>query len=443
MFPFRSADWQRNRGLFILNAPALVKILLTFGLILGLSKRVPLAGCLFGGSVLIGSWMGLTPGDILHVLWVEATGSQTLWLALIITLILILSDLMAKSGQQARIVSAFQAVSPSPRFTAASLPALIGLLPMPGGALFSAPMVGAAMENVPVKPELKVAINYWFRHIWEFWWPLYPGIILAISLFSIEAWKLCAVQAPLTLGSVLGGIVFILPAVSPGHSTPSPLSRDKFVELLQEVMPILVVICVLFGLQGSVALAELVTGVTIAWPQYLSFVLALVTAIGMVSRASSMGMRTVSAAALNMGVLRMVLTVVGIMVFKGGLVQSGAIDQVRVELDAYQVPTLTIIALLPFIAGLVTGIAFAFVGVSFPLVVALVPEGRSPLPYAVLAYGFGFMGMMLSPLHLCLLVTKEYFRADLVDGYRYLWKPVLLCLIWTVSLYFIYTALLG
>ncbi len=32
------------------------------------------------------------------------------------------------------------------------------------------------------------------------------------------------------------------------------------------------------------------------------------------------------------------------------------------------------IALLPFVAGLVTGIAIGFVGASFPLVVALIPE---------------------------------------------------------------------
>jgi hypothetical protein len=139
----------------------------------------------------------------------------------------------------------------------------------------------------------------------------------------------------------------------------------------------------------------------------------------------------------------MVLTVFGIMAFKGVLVQSGAIEQVRAELVEYHIPSILIISVLPFIAGLVTGIAFAFVGASFPLVVALVPDAHSPVPYAVLAYGFGYMGMMLSPIHLCLLVTNEYFCADLATGYRYLWKPVFFGLAWTGLLFSIYRLVLG
>lgn len=429
--------------MLILSVPALAKILLTFGLILGFSRFMPLYACVFGGSVLIGLWMGGSIGPILVSVVAESTSSQALWLALVITLILILSDLLAKSGQQQRIVATFQAISPSRRFTSAALPALIGLLPMPGGALFSAPMVDTAIGKDNVKPEIKVAINYWFRHIWEFWWPLYPGIILAISLFSVPAWKLIAAQIPLTFASVVAGILFVLPSLSTSPSADSRFSRNGLVELLREVMPITVVVGVLFGMQAAVGVVESVLGASLGWPQYLSFTLALVASILLVVRRNSLSAGLVSAAALNPGVLRMVLTVLGIMAFKGMLVHSGAIEQVRLELAAYHVPSLVVVSLLPFIAGLVTGIAFAFVGVSFPLVVALLPQGHSPFPYAVLAYGFGYMGMMLSPLHLCLLVTKEYFRADLIEGYRYLWKPAVFCMICTLLLYFGYRAVLG
>ena len=428
--------------MLILGVPALVKILLTFGLILALSRFVPLYACVFGGSVLIGLWMGGPVASILASVAAESTSSQSLWLALVITLILILSDLLAKSGQQQRIVVTFQAISPSRRFTSAALPALIGLLPMPGGALFSAPMVDTAIGAERIKPEVKVAINYWFRHIWEFWWPLYPGIILAISLFSVPAWKLIAAQIPLTFASVVAGILFVLPPFRPGASEGSRFSRGSLGELLREVMPIVVVVGVLFGLQATVEGIETVLGTSLGWPQYLSFALALVASILLVVRRNSLSAGSVSRAALNPGVMRMVLTVLGIMAFKGMLVHSGAIEEVRVELAAYHVPSLVVVSVLPFIAGLVTGIAFAFVGVSFPLVVALLPQGHSPYPYAVLAYGFGYMGMMLSPLHLCLLVTKEYFRADLIEGYRYLWKPAVFCMIWTLLLYLGYRAIL-
>ena len=43
---------------------------------------------------------------------------------------------------------------------------------MPAGALFSAPFVAAVDEGGELESSHKVAINYWFRHIWEDWWPL-------------------------------------------------------------------------------------------------------------------------------------------------------------------------------------------------------------------------------------------------------------------------------
>lgn len=429
--------------MMIFALPALVKLVLTFVLMLVLSRFVPLYVGLFAGTLVIGAWMGLSPVPILKSILGAAGSSHTIWLTLVIALILVLSELLKKSGQLERIVSSFQDISPGTRFTLAAMPALIGLLPMPGGALFSAPMVDTALGGNEVKAEVKVAINYWFRHLWEYWWPLYPGIILAISLFGLPAWQMMAVQAPLTLGAVLGGIIFILSLLPAFEEPPNGFSWSKAKPFLIETIPITMVVVFLFGLQGTVALIGRIAGTTIPWSQYLSFVIGLGASLLMVVRRNRMPWTAVKKSFLNRGILPMVMIVFGIMVFKGMLVDSKAIEQVRWELAAYDIPPVAVIALLPLIAGLVTGIAIGFVGTAFPLVVTLLPAGHSPLPYAVLAYGFGYMGMMLSPLHLCLLVTKEYFCADLLLGYRYLWKPTVLGLAWTLMLFLVYREVLG
>jgi len=429
--------------MLIFSLPALVKLVVTFVLMLVLSRFVPLYAGLFAGTFVIGAWMGLSPADILKVVWGAATSSQTLWLTLIIAFILVLSELLKRSGQLERIVSTFQAISPGTRFTLAAMPALIGLLPMPGGALFSAPMVDTALGDNQVKPEVKVAVNYWFRHLWEYWWPLYPGIILAISLFGLPAWQMMAAQAPLTLGALLGGILLILPLLPPFDDQATAFSWTKSKPFLIEAMPIAVVVAVLFGLQGLVAAIGSLAGTTIPWSQYLSFVIGLGASLAVVVSRNHMPWPAVKDSFLNRGIIPMVMIVLGIMVFKGMLIDSKTIEQVRWELAEYNIPPLAIIALLPLIAGLVTGIAVGFVGTSFPLVVTLLPAGHSPFPYAVLAYGFGYMGMMLSPVHLCLIVTKEYFAADLLAGYRYLWKPTIVGLIWTMALFLVYRTVLG
>ena len=65
-------------------------------------------------------------------------------------------------------------------------PVLIGLLPMSGGAILSAPMVKSmGMHHKQYGAHLSY-INYWFRHIREYGWPLYPGILLATALSGVD-----------------------------------------------------------------------------------------------------------------------------------------------------------------------------------------------------------------------------------------------------------------
>lgn len=423
--------------------PALVKLMATFVIILAFSRFAPLYVGLLAGTFIIGAWTGLPLMRILDAVWVAASSPAALWLSSVIVLILVLSELLNRSGQLERIVSSFQAISPGTRFTLAAMPALIGLLPMPGGALFSAPMVDSALGKNKVSAEVKVAINYWFRHVWEYWWPLYPGIILAISLFGHPAWQVIALQSPLTLGALAGGIIFVL-ALLPDFDEPdTKFSLYNAKTFFWETIPITMVVAILFGLQGTVALLGRIAGVTIPWPQYLSFAIGLLAALLFVVRRNGMSWPSVKESLLNKDIVPMVMIVFGIMAFKGMLIESETIEHVRRELAAYNIPPVVVIAVLPLIAGLVTGIAIGFVGTSFPLVVTLFPPGHSPFPYEVLAYGFGFMGMMLSPLHLCLLVTKEYFCADFMVGYSYLWKPALMVMGWTVTLFLIYRAVFG
>ena len=95
---------------------------------------------------------------------------------------------------------------------------------------------------------------------------------------------------------------------------------------------------------------------------------------------------------------------------------SRAVVDIRTELMTYRIPMLLVIVIMPFLSGLITGIGIGFVGTSFPLVIPLFPPTPlfNFLSYAALAYVFGFMGMMLSPVHLCFLVTKDYFKAGLL-----------------------------
>lgn len=96
--------------------------------------------------------------------------------------------------------------------------------------------------------------------------------------------------------------------------------------------------------------------------------------------------------------------------------------------------------LVPFIVGGVVGITIAFVGTTFPILISLITalgETQFMLPYMMLALASGFVGVLLSPLHLCLLLSNEYFQTSLGPVYRYLWLPSISLLIAACSYFFL------
>jgi len=106
---------------------------------------------------------------------------------------------------------------------------------------------------------------------------------------------------------------------------------------------------------------------------------------------------------------------------------SGAIDALPRTFEQSGMPHVVIFFTLPFIVGLLTGLTVAFVGATFPIIVAM--TGGVPDPAAItFAFASGFAGVMLSPTHLCLLLTVRYFHADLGATYRLLYVPTLLVL---------------
>ncbi|GAG60110.1 unnamed protein product, partial [marine sediment metagenome] len=88
---------------------------------------------------------------------------------------------------------------------------------------------------------------------------------------------------------------------------------------------------------------------------------------------------------------------------------------------------------------LMTGITHAAVGISFPIIMPfLFPETGINMGSVVLAFMAGFAGVLLSPVHVCLSITKDYFNADSKKLYKLLVPAVLIMLAGAFALYFLY-----
>jgi hypothetical protein len=175
---------------------AVAKILIVFFGVLTVSRiRIPLGIGLIGGGLLLDLWSGKSL-QVLPADFMQALMRPELWLLTInISLIMEIGHFMASDENGKAIVSLARRYG-GKHGQAASLvliPAAIGLVPLPGGALFSAPLVGQSTENSS-SPEWKAAVNYWFRHILEYWWPLYPVVIVTLSIFTLQTWKFMLLQ---------------------------------------------------------------------------------------------------------------------------------------------------------------------------------------------------------------------------------------------------------
>ncbi|MFO7783836.1 MAG: DUF401 family protein [Thermodesulfobacteriota bacterium] len=409
---------------FLDTIPALIKVGAAFVLIVGLNRiRLHLSAALFAGAVFLGAAMRMPPAEIAAAVADTLLDPGIAALLLIVTVILVLSRIMSDSGQMERIVSSFTRLTQDSRLAAMVMPALIGLLPMPGGALFSAPMVESACREDSVRPEVKTAVNYWFRHMWEYWWPLYPGVILAVSLLGVEAWRFMLCQLPLTGFTLAAGVLFLRPLLPrhKGEGTDAPKidRREAWQAFRREVRPITLVILAL----PAVWLLEALSGVNT--PKLTAVFLGLGLCLLLVIVQNRPSPRRVVRTLLNRSSTGLLLLICGIMAFKGVLMESHAVGLIQEEMVRYGIPPLAVLMAVPFLAGFITGIAVGFVGASFPLVIALL-AGRTGLDYlahATMAFAFGYMGMMLSPVHVCLLVTRDYFRASLGAAYRHLLAP--------------------
>lgn len=422
------------------SIPVLIKIMCIFTLILIMSRlRLSLSICLLIGSLVLGLWMNLGPMRLVHSALFSLTRLQTISLFLIVGFILILSRIMKESGHLDRIVESFGKLSKDDRTASLVMPALIGLLPMPGGALFSAPMVETVLSNRSINGERKTAVNYWFRHLWEYWWPLYPGVVLAVALLEVETWRFMLIMAPMTLVMVMVGIVFILrPLGKVSIYQKQGVSWAGIKEFLWEIIPILIVVFIIMALAGLTGLLSYI-GFDLKIPGAISILPGLIASIIWVCIVNHISFRRFLSSVIDRNILPMLFLIAAIMIFKGIMMDSNAVLETRNELIAYKIPIILIILIMPFFSGLITGIAIGFVGLSFPLIIPLFPTSNlfDYLSYAALAYTFGYIGMMISPVHLCLLLTKDYFKASLLGSYRYLIMPSLTVMITGVVIFLI------
>lgn len=384
-----------------------LKLLFVLALIIvALRKKLSVGITLFGAGLVTALIYRVDFALLLEGYWELLKSKRFISLTSVILLITILGQLLKELKFLDKLTDACRSLPGGNKTAVAVLPPLVGLMPMPGGSLLSAPLVGNVLSDEKYAPHFRTASNYWFRHIVEFFWPIYPGIILTEAITGMPIGKVSLIQFPFTIIMTGLGLIFFIRKID-NHSRSAPHLFTALWGILKSIWPIALAILIYGVFKVNLALA----------------VLSAVIILILTARPSRDSLRT----ALKHGLsYKLIFLIYGTLSFQTALELSGAIGSIPKLTTQLNLPEELVIFLVCFTAGILTGMVAAFVALSYTLLAGFLYLPEIVPAHIMLAYLSGYLGMILSPTHLCLILTNEYFHSDLLKVYRQIIIPVIL-----------------
>ncbi len=352
------------------------------------------AFCILAGLLVLGL-LTLGPGGLLTALSTGLTDLHIWDITASVALIAILGSVMRELGQLDEMMDGLRSLGIRGRGLMAVSSALLGLLPVPGGAILSASVVDEERKNLKLGEKGPATANLLFRHLNFFIYPLSPALIFLASpdVLDVSIPALIVALLPASLAHLASSALSSFYGLRPSGTSPKrPFNARDLAGLLKGLIPIL----------AAPVLGSL--GLWLSPSLCISILLSLLLARPSreVLRKALMGLRKSKAHSFAVPVLLALL-------FRAVFKASGASGVLRALLSKVPVPEWLALCVLAFFLGLATG------AVMLPLT-AILPADVSMVE-GVLAYAGAVAGYVISPLHLCFIVTAEYFGLRQVDMY--------------------------
>lgn len=394
----------------------LVGVILAFIVILILIRRkVNFGFALLLGSLIVGifSLQIITLIDIPKAM-IEASiysfenqqiMTETLELAILMTLIFVLAKTMQETGAITQLINSLRTFF-SKGGILAVIPAVYGLMPVPGGALFSAPLIDKEGEKYNLKNNQKNFLNVWFRHIW---FPIYPIssamiLICSVKFSGLPIQMLMLANLPSFIGVLLIGYIYLRRYTKNTAPIERTVKREYhgLMFILPPIIPLLFyplkfiglseTRCFLLGVSVSIVLLYLL--LHIDTKTYLKFL-------------------------KNSFTWNLALAIFGIMILREMIRISQIHVLITQAMQNLLFPALVIVILIPLLLGTLTGYNLGAVALSYPLVESFFAfTGIQTLGLTSLIFMSSLLGYLISPIHLCNVLSSEYLKTDTTRMYK-------------------------
>jgi len=268
------------------------------------------------------------------------------------------------------------------RTSMAFMPMMIGFLPMPGGAMFTAPIVKMIGDDEGFPNDYMMVVNYWFRHVVELFWPVYPAFYILTALVGIELAPFSISLIPVFLIATVSGWLllngFKMPKVKKASARELKGLWIVFFVVLTGVM------ILAFNIEGYIALGINIGGYFLFRTRCFA--------------------KSLLAAFKKWDVFLLLFL---FFVYKYYLTEVNLTKDIASELNSIGLNIHLLTIILPLLIGMSTGITQSAVGITAPLLITL---GANP----AMMYFAAVAGVLLSPVHLCIVLTGNYYKSDLM-----------------------------
>lgn len=387
----------------------ILKLIIAMLLILYLSNKMKNIGIslMIGGSFLALISMKNIQ-EISQIFITTAIEPLTVELLLAILFISILGYLMDQLGYMNQMIEALENVLRSVKLTILLTPAIVGTLLVTGGALMSCPMVETLGNRIGLSNDKKATVNLIFRHGLYFVYPLSPPMILAIKLGGFDPWSFIRLMLPMSVAMYFVGYFIFLKDIEV-EPLPKITIKEYFNNLLKFLYftsPIIISVVGVFVLN-------------IKFHYSLALGILLLIFIQEIDLLMNNAQRKNVFKLIPKGIsLKMLLAIFGIMYFKNIV---GSLDALNMTLNHFINSGFPIEMIILFSAALISyTLASTQPGIAilFPLILPLASTMDMKLLYGMFIYVSAFMFYYASPLHMCQVLTLEYFDVSIKKLYK-------------------------
>jgi integral membrane protein (TIGR00529 family) len=395
--------------LAILNPVAALIVSFSFLGIL-LYKRVNL-GITLNAAALLLALLALDLETIPGVIYRTTVEPLTIAVVLATFGIMLLSQLYKLTGVIDSLSDSVDKIINNPKIVSSVLPAIIGFLPVAGGALMSAPLVDAQTEKLGLKPEKKAYVNVWFRHTIFPVYPLSQVLVIAAALTGVALPLLLVRQVPVVVVMIAVGYVISFWKTPMTGKEDSERKHDRSFSDVKRFLvafsPILATIIAVIVLDvAGLGLANV--GFDVFFATIIGIIVLLLL--------SKPSWRVVAAPLKGWQIYGITFAAYGAFLLRNVAVATGMSEILKAFVANGSVDIIVLLTVVPAVLGFVTGSPSGGVALSVSILAGLLVFSPGT---AALLFMSAYLGYVIVPSHLCLAFTVDYFKCSLKKVYKY------------------------